>query len=108
VKACPVSDIDLWSEEALADPYPLWRELRDTGPVVYLEKYDFYALPRYAETRSALGDWETFSSAQGVMLNPVINEAQAGATLHSDPPVHRIQPRFVSGGWAVIGSAVCP
>jgi cytochrome P450 len=91
----PVSDVDLWSQDALLDPYPLWKQLREAGPVVLLNKYDFYALPRYAQMRAALADWQTFSSAQGVMLNPEINAAQAGATLHSDPPLHDLQREIV-------------
>ncbi|RKT54657.1 cytochrome P450 [Saccharothrix australiensis] len=91
----PVLDLDLWSDEALHDPYPLWARMRETGPVVRLREPDFYALPRYAETRAALADWRTFSSARGVMLNDTLNRAQAGATLHTDPPEHVAQRTVV-------------
>jgi cytochrome P450 len=95
IDTCPTTDIDLWTDAALDDPYPLWRRMRDTGPVVRLERYGFYALPRYAEMHTALGNWRVFSSARGVMLNDAINEAQAGATLHTDPPVHEQQRAIV-------------
>jgi cytochrome P450 len=96
IRECPVTDIDLWAGPALRDPYPSWRRLRDMGPVVLLAKYGMYALPRYQEVRHALMDWRTFSSAQGVMLNAQMNEAQAGATLHSDPPVHDVQRAVIA------------
>lgn len=95
IDTCPSSDLDLWTDSAIDDPYPLWKRLRDTGPVVRLEAYDFYALPRYAQLRAALGDWKSFSSAKGVMLNDQINAAQSGATLHTDPPVHDLQRSIV-------------
>jgi cytochrome P450 len=86
----PASDIDLWTDEALLDPYELWRELRDLGSVVLLRKYDVWALPRYKDVRKALDDWEVFSSAMGVTLNDRMNELLAGGTLCSDPPLHNV------------------
>lgn len=58
------SDTDLFSDDALRDPYPLYRRLRDLGSVVRLTAYDMFALPRYREVREASGDWRTFSSAK--------------------------------------------
>jgi cytochrome P450 len=80
------SDLDPYSDEFLAEPHPGFRELRDLGPVVYLPAYDAYALPRYAEVREALTDWEHFSNASGVGLNDPVNESPG--LLHMDPPEH--------------------
>jgi cytochrome P450 len=88
LKQEPVSDVDLWTDDALRDPYPLWKELRDLGPAVRLTSYDLWALPRYAEVRAALEDWETYSSAKGVTLNEKMNDTLEGITLHTDPPEH--------------------
>jgi cytochrome P450 len=88
--ARPSSEIDLWTEQALLDPYPLWRELRDLGAAVYLTKYGFWALPRYAEVRDALRDWRTFTSSRGVTLNDRMNETLRGIVLHTDPPEHDV------------------
>lgn len=82
------SDIDLFTDEALADPYPLYRELRDLGPAVWLRRHDVWFLGRYDVVRAALGDWQTWSSAKGIGLNPVINEAWKSALICVDPPVH--------------------
>ena len=47
----PETDIDLFSDAALRDPYPRYRRLRDLGPVVRLTANDMYAFP--ATSRSA-------------------------------------------------------
>lgn len=82
------SDIDLFDDEILIDPYPAYATLRELGAVVYLPANDTYALTRYDVIREALGDPETFSSAQGIGFNPAVNEALQGTSLASDPPVH--------------------
>lgn len=81
-------DIDLWSEEAIRDPYPLHRQLRDTPGAAWLPKYDLFVLSRYDDVRAALESWETFSSARGAMMNPILNEVAQGTLLCSDPPRH--------------------
>ncbi|WP_420031548.1 cytochrome P450 [Streptomyces sp. cg28] len=83
----PTSDIDLFADEVVIDPYPVFAQLRDIGPVVRLPKNDVYALTRYDTVRTALGDWESFSSAS-IAFNARANEALAGTSLASDPPVH--------------------
>jgi len=84
----PHSDIALYGDEALADPYPHYRTLRAMGAAVYLERYDAYFIGRYADVFTALNDWQTFSSARGIGLNPRINEAWREALICTDPPAH--------------------
>src|SRR3954471_18444874 len=86
--AIATSDLDLFADEVLLDPYPHYAALRDLGGVVHLPANDVYALTRYDVIREALGDWRTFSSARGVGFNPMVNEALAGTSLASDPPEH--------------------
>ena len=88
VAQLPRSDLDLFSDEVLCSPYPFFRQLRDLGPMVELGQYDVVALPRFAQVRDALSDWETFSSADGVGLNDTLNEAWRGTIIASDPPYH--------------------
>src|SRR4051812_4546921 len=83
----PTSDIDLFADEVLLDPYPYFAELRELGGVVHLSRTDVYALTRYDVIRGALGDPETFSSST-IGFNPMVNEALQGTSLASDPPVH--------------------
>jgi cytochrome P450 len=84
----PSSDIDLFTDEALAEPYELYRELRALGAVVHLPAYDTYAIPRFREVHDISGNWQAFSSARGVFLNEQINKAFEGIVLCSDPPEH--------------------
>lgn len=84
----PHLDIDPYSIESLVDPYPNYRRVRDAAPVVYLPTYGVYALGRFDDVRNALADWRSFSSAQGVAMNDVMNGAIAGGTLGSDDPHH--------------------
>lgn len=82
------TDVDLFADDVLADPFPLYRLLRDLAPAVLLERHDTWFVGRYAQVREALRDWRTFSSARGVGLNPIINEAWRDAELCQDPPAH--------------------
>ena len=89
VRDIPVSDLDLFTDDARLRPYPLYAQLRALGPVVYLSRYDVYALSRYEQVRDVLGNWERYSSAQGVTMNPQMNEQLKGIiTLFLDPPEH--------------------
>lgn len=88
--------MELFTDEALADPYPLYDELRAAGPAVWLRDLDVYAIPRYAEAREVLRNWQAFSSARGVMLNDAVNEITGGVvTLCSDPPRHEQMRRVL-------------
>jgi cytochrome P450 len=83
----PTSDLDLFADEVLIDPYPCYAELRELGGVVHLPGNGVYALTRYDVIRNALGDPGTFSS-RTIGFNPMVNEALQGTSLASDPPVH--------------------
>lgn len=69
----PSFDVDLHTDENLTDPYPIFKQLREAGPVVWLDHYGYYALPRWEEADAALNDWETFISNQGVGFNEYFN-----------------------------------
>ena len=84
----PSIDIDLWSDDVLANPYPAYAELRALGPVVYDAERDVYILSRYDDVRSAVQDWERFSSASGVGVGEQGNRFGGSGILTSDPPRH--------------------
>lgn len=86
--AIPASDVDLFTDEARIDPYPMYETLRELGPVVEMTRHGYYALPRYADVRAALMDWRTFSSAKSVFVDDALNAQLEGITLCSDPPDH--------------------
>jgi cytochrome P450 len=84
----PVSDLDLWSDAVLADPYPAYRVLRDAGAAVRLRRHPVWVVARYADVRAVLADDTTFSSASGVGMDDRMNALQAGTVLASDDPQH--------------------
>jgi 4-methoxybenzoate monooxygenase (O-demethylating) len=93
------SDLDPFTPEVLADPFEVHRTLRDLGPVVWLRKYDVYALARHAEVYAALHDPASFSSATGVGLMDLRSgEAWRPPSLliEADPPDHTRARRVVT------------
>src|SRR5258708_27187305 len=91
----PISTLDPYADQALLNPWPLYRELREMGPVVWLEKYGIFALTRYDVVVKVLRDWEAFPSSFGVMMNDEMNQVLRGNTLCSDGVVHNRLRRMV-------------
>ena len=92
----PDVDIDIYSAEALADPYENYRIFRDTAPIVRLPKYDLYLMARFADVQAALKNNTLFASGDGVAMNDLMNKAIAGSTLHTDAPYHSTLRSIVS------------
>jgi cytochrome P450 len=73
------------------DPYPLYARLRAEAPVYRNGELDFWALSRYSDVAAAFGDFETFSSANGIMIEPSVWGPEAWkfiSFLAMDPPRH--------------------
>jgi cytochrome P450 len=87
-----MSDIyyDPYDFEIDADPHPVWRRMRDEAPLYRNDAYEFWAVSRYADVASALGDWRTYSSARGTLLEFIRNDVQfpPGMMIFEDPPLH--------------------
>ena len=95
----PELDFDPFSRGFLQDPFPDHARLRDAGPVAWLKRYGVYAVGRHAEVRTALQDWEAFSSAAGVGLANFRREKPwrlPSLVLESDPPLHGRSRRVLS------------
>lgn len=86
--SAPTSDIDLFSDEALLNPYPIYDELRELGPAVWLNRFGFYIFTRFDDVQGALANQDVFSSAQGVMMNERMNDTLRGIVLCSDGEEH--------------------
>jgi cytochrome P450 len=86
--APPRSDLDLYTEDSIVSPYESYRVLRELGPAVRLDRYDVWALARYADVHAALRDHRTFSSGSGVAMNDPTNAVMRGTLVASDPPHH--------------------
>src|SRR6478609_2011884 len=87
----PTLDVDPFALDFFADPYPTHELLREAGPVVYLDKWNVYAVARYAEVHAVLNDPATFCSSRGVGLSDFAKETPwrpASLILEADPPAH--------------------
>jgi cytochrome P450 len=72
------------------DPYPVWNRMRDEAPLYRNERYDFFALSRFADVKAASLDWKTYSSARGSVLEIIKSgiPMPPGLILFEDPPAH--------------------
>jgi cytochrome P450 len=89
---------DPYDFEIDADPYPIWRRLREEQPLYYNERYDFYALSRFDDVERALVDWRTYSSAKGSVLELIKSgmEIPPGSIIFEDPPDHDLHRGLLS------------
>ena len=82
------SDLDLFSDKVMLDPYPYLADLRELAAVVYLATSNLWALTRYEQNRAAMANWKVFSS-RSVAFNDTMNQILVGTSLATDPPDHR-------------------
>jgi cytochrome P450 len=81
-------DYSPFSPEVHADPYPIYRKLRDHAPLYRSAEHSFWALSRYDDVVAVSRDWKTFSSAFGVDIDDTGGEFGHGNFLEEDPPLH--------------------
>jgi len=87
----PTLDIDIFADDVLIDPYPAYRALRDIAPAVYMPAHAVWAIGRYTDIRTALLDFESFSSARGTeMLEDLAQFGTIGTIIGTDPPEHDV------------------
>jgi hypothetical protein len=79
------SDHDPYTDEALLDPWPGYKQLRDAGPAVWLPRYEMFALTRYDSVRRA-----SFRAEAGTRLgerpSPTLSIGFSGPATRSGPP----------------------
>lgn len=89
---------DPYDVQLNADPYPMFRRLREEAPLYYNEQHDFYALSRFADVDRGLVDYQTFSSARGAILEIIKAniDIPPGTVIFEDPPIHDIHRKLLS------------
>lgn len=104
---------------ASGDPYSVWRWLRRHDPVYWHEPSrgmpGFWAVTSYRDVVSVLGDTDSFSSAEGILLRPASHgkDTGGGRTLAlTDPPRHRplravISDRFNARSVGALRPTIC-
>lgn len=91
IDSIPHVDIDVFSDEYIADPVSFQDELREAGPVIYLSKYGIYAMARYADVMAALKDFDTYCNGRGGTIVDISTEAgwrKPSLLVENDPPQH--------------------
>jgi cytochrome P450 len=87
----PVLDIDPFSDEVLADPYPFFETMREAAPVVFIKPHGFYAVGRYEEVSIVASDHERFTTAGGIGLSDIRKPGAwrpKSPITEVDPPEH--------------------
>lgn len=83
------SDVDLFAEASLRDPFDDYQRLRDAGAVVRLARPDVFAVGRFHDVQAALRSPDVLISAKGVGFSQSFN-ATSGDTsvIQSDGDLH--------------------
>src|SRR5205823_2488984 len=81
-----------------ADPYPVFKRLREEAPLYYNDRHDFFAVSRYDDVERGLRDRETFISGRGGILELIKSgiEMPPGIVIFEDPPTHTIHRGLLS------------
>jgi cytochrome P450 len=89
---------DPYDFEIDTDPYPVWKRMREEQPLYYNEKYDFYALSRFADVEAGLKDWRTYISGRGTLLEIIKAKVELppGMVIFEDPPTHAVYRALLS------------
>jgi cytochrome P450 len=89
---------DPYDREIDADPYPIYRRLREDAPLYYNEPHDFYAVSRFDDVQRGLVDRETYSSARGSVLEFIKAniDMPPGVVIFEDPPQHTVHRGLLS------------
>ena len=96
-------DYDPFAESVRNDPQPWYRRLRDEAPAYYIERYDTWALSRFADVWAACDD-PNVSSASGSTAGHLLTKIQPVLRMLNtqDPPDHTrvralVRPLFSPG-----------
>src|SRR5689334_16615823 len=83
---------DPYNPKYFANPYPVFRRMREEAPLYYNEEHDFYAVSRYADVERVLADRDTFISGRGGILEMIKANVPIppGVFIFEDPPLHTI------------------
>lgn len=90
-------DWDPFDEALDDDPYGMWRRMRDEAPVYRNDRYDFWALSRFADVERAHLQPAVYSSAHGTVLELMgPHMRSSGQIIFMDPPDHTTLRSLVS------------
>jgi cytochrome P450 len=81
-----------------ADPYPVFRRLREEAPLYRNDAYDFFAVSRFEDVERGLVDRDTYISSRGAILELIQAgiEMPPGTLIFEDPPIHTVHRSLLS------------
>ena len=95
-----MSDVyyDQYNVEINADPYPVYRRLREEAPLYCNDTHDFFAVSRFEDVEKGLLDAQTYISGKGAVLEVIRAgiDIPPGVIIFEDPPTHTIHRRLLS------------
>jgi cytochrome P450 len=98
--AATASDVyyDPYDVEINADPYPVYRRLREEAPLYVNEQHGFHAVSRFEDVEAGLRDPKTYISGRGGIIELIKAgiEMPPGVLIFSDPPIHTIHRSLLS------------
>lgn len=85
------TDFDHTDPAWVADPFPIWDDLRDRCPVAHSTRFEdgAYFPSRYADVREIAYDTEHFSSRRVIVREKKMAVVMPTPPITSDPPAHR-------------------
>lgn len=89
---------DMYDPAIYADPYPVYKRLREEAPLYRNEAYDFYAVSRFEDVARVMSDRATFISSKGGVYNILSADVEIplGLFIFEDAPLHTIHRNLVS------------
>lgn len=83
-------EYDPFSEEVMRDAAPIYKQLRDEAPAYHCEKWDCWALSRFADIWKASGDTKHFTATKGTTSAHLLTKVQPVTPMLNlmDPPDH--------------------
>lgn len=105
-RPAPKCPFDPFSESYLSDPYKVLNELRESTPVFYDERLDYWVVTKYEDVKECFVNQKKFSAKVAAeTLKPLIPDAlnvfiengvvPSGTLVDEDPPDHAIHKRAV-------------
>jgi cytochrome P450 len=82
-----------------ADPYPVYRRLREEAPLYYNDRHDFFAVSRFDDVEEVLLDHRTFISGRGAILDFIRANVEMPPSMFifQDPPIHTRYRKVLHG-----------
>lgn len=89
---------DPYDAEVNADPYEVFRRLRNERPLYRNDEFDFFAVSRFDDVERVLKDSETYLSSKGNILELIHSDIELppGTVIMEDPPAHTLHRKLMS------------